>query len=51
MNGFNNYLGGRGVAMSKFTEDDEKCFESDYINVFYADYALLIAQYLFQQMT
>lgn len=26
--GFNNYLGGRGVAMSKFIEDDEKCFES-----------------------
>ena len=26
--GFNNYLGGRGVAMSKFIEDDETCFES-----------------------
>lgn len=26
--GFNNYLGGRGVAMSKFIENDEKCFES-----------------------
>ena len=26
--GFNNYLGGRGVAMSKFIEDDETCYES-----------------------
>lgn len=26
--GFNNYLGGRGVAMSKFIEDDEVCFAS-----------------------
>ena len=26
--GFNNYLGGRGVAMSKFIEDDEICFNS-----------------------
>ncbi len=26
--GFNNYLGGRGVAMSKFIENDEACFES-----------------------
>ena len=26
--GFNNYLGGRGVAMSKFIEDDEVCFNS-----------------------
>lgn len=26
--GFNNYLGGRGVAMSKFIEDDETCFDS-----------------------
>lgn len=26
--GFNNYLGGRGVAMSKYIEDDEACFES-----------------------
>ena len=26
--GFNNYLGGRGVAMSKFIEDDETCFNS-----------------------
>ena len=26
--GFNNYLGGRGVAMSKFIEDDEACFNS-----------------------
>lgn len=26
--GFNNYLGGRGVAMSKFIENDKKCFES-----------------------
>jgi len=26
--GFNNYLGGRGVAMSKFIEDSEICFES-----------------------
>jgi L-lactate dehydrogenase complex protein LldG len=26
--GFNNYLGGRGVAMSKFIEDDKTCFES-----------------------
>ncbi len=26
--GFNNYLGGRGVAMSKFIENDKTCFES-----------------------
>ncbi|MGX8694380.1 MAG: LUD domain-containing protein [Methanobrevibacter sp.] len=26
--GFNNYLGGRGVAMSKFIEDDETCYDS-----------------------
>ena len=26
--GFNNYLGGRGVAMSKFIEDDETCYKS-----------------------
>ena len=26
--GFNNYLGGRGVAMSKFIENNQKCFES-----------------------
>ena len=26
--GFNNYLGGRGVAMSKFLEDDETCYNS-----------------------
>ena len=26
--GFNNYLGGRGVAMSKFIEDDETCYNS-----------------------
>jgi L-lactate dehydrogenase complex protein LldG len=26
--GFNNYLGGRGVAMSKFIEDDKTCFNS-----------------------
>ena len=26
--GFNNYLGGRGVAMSKFIEDDKTCFDS-----------------------
>ncbi len=26
--GFNNYLGGRGVAMSKYIEDDETCFNS-----------------------
>ncbi|WP_296888454.1 LUD domain-containing protein [uncultured Methanobrevibacter sp.] len=26
--GFNNYLGGRGVAMSKFIENDETCYES-----------------------
>lgn len=26
--GFNNYLGGRGVAMSKFIEDDEVCYAS-----------------------
>ena len=26
--GFNNYLGGRGVAMSKYIEDDEICFSS-----------------------
>ncbi len=26
--GFNNYLGGRGVAMSKFIKDDEVCFNS-----------------------
>ena len=26
--GFNNYLGGRGVAMSKFIEDDEVCYNS-----------------------
>ena len=26
--GFNNYLGGRGVAMSKFIQDDETCFKS-----------------------
>jgi len=26
--GFNNYLGGLGVAMSKFIEDDETCFNS-----------------------
>ena len=26
--GFNNYLGGRGVAMSKFIESDEACFNS-----------------------
>ncbi|WP_458454297.1 LUD domain-containing protein [Methanobrevibacter sp.] len=26
--GFNNYLGGRGVAMSKFIQDDKACFES-----------------------
>ena len=26
--GFNNYLGGRGVAMSRFIEDDETCYES-----------------------
>lgn len=26
--GFNNYLGGRGVAMSKFIEGDETCFDS-----------------------
>ena len=26
--GFNNYLGGRGVAMSKFIGDDEECFNS-----------------------
>ena len=24
----NNYLGGRGVAMSRFIEDDETCFDS-----------------------
>ena len=26
--GFNTYLGGRGVAMSKFIEDDETCYNS-----------------------
>ncbi len=26
--GFNNYLGGRGVAMSKFIEDEETCYNS-----------------------
>ncbi len=26
--GFNNYLGGRGVAMSRFIEDDEACYNS-----------------------
>ena len=26
--GFNNYLGGRGVAMSKFIEDEETCYDS-----------------------
>ena len=26
--GFNNYLGGRGVAVSKFIKDDEVCFNS-----------------------
>ena len=26
--GFNNYLGGRGVAMSKFIVDDETCYNS-----------------------
>ena len=26
--GFNNYLGGRGVAMSKFIENDETCYQS-----------------------
>lgn len=26
--GFNNYLGGRGVAMSKFIKDDEICYSS-----------------------
>lgn len=26
--GFNNYLGGRGVAMSKFIKDDKTCFDS-----------------------
>ena len=26
--GFNNYLGGRGVAMSKFIEDEETCYYS-----------------------
>lgn len=26
--GFNNYLGGRGVAMSKFIKDDEVCYDS-----------------------
>ncbi len=26
--GFNNYLGGRGVAMSKFLEDEETCYNS-----------------------
>ena len=26
--GFNNYLGGRGVVMSKFIEDDETCYNS-----------------------
>lgn len=26
--GFNNYLGGRGVAISKFIDDDETCFNS-----------------------
>ena len=26
--GFNNYLGGRGVAMSKFIKDDEACYNS-----------------------
>lgn len=26
--GFNNYLGGRGVAMSRFIEDDETCYNS-----------------------
>ena len=26
--GFNNYLGGRGVAMSKFIKDDETCYNS-----------------------
>ncbi|MDO5849370.1 MAG: LUD domain-containing protein [Methanobrevibacter sp.] len=26
--GFNNYLGGRGVAMSKFIEDEEICYSS-----------------------
>lgn len=26
--GFNNYLGGRGVAMSKFIKDEEECFNS-----------------------
>ncbi|WP_410319567.1 LUD domain-containing protein [Methanobrevibacter sp.] len=26
--GFNNYFGGRGVAMSKFIEDEETCYDS-----------------------
>ena len=26
--GFNNYLGGRGIAMSKYIEDDETCYNS-----------------------
>ena len=26
--GFNNYLGGRGVAMSRFLEDEETCYNS-----------------------
>ena len=26
--GFNNYLGGRGVAMSRFIEDEETCYDS-----------------------
>ena len=26
--GFNNYLGGRGVAMSKFIKDDEACYNA-----------------------
>ncbi len=26
--GFNNYLGGRGIALSKFIEDDKICFDS-----------------------
>lgn len=26
--GYNNYLGGRGVAMSKFITDDETCYDS-----------------------
>lgn len=26
--GFNNYLGGRGIALSKFIENDEICFDS-----------------------